>query len=181
MTLADPYIRRRYPDIYVSTDSLRHIYVDFNDERAGIDSTTMTYRNSFFDMTTTYPIFKKINVLQDGNASDVNMAVFSSALIISRYEDIVLLKAEAEWVLNRTSEALDLYNEIRAQRGLNQKTLSYDFNNDRNKVIDEIFNERRRELIGEGWRWFDLIRRQKIRKDNPQLLQKINNGDIYWK
>ena len=181
MTLADPYIRRRYPDIYVSTDSLRHIYVDFNDERAGIDSTTMTYRNSFFDMTTTYPIFKKINVLQDGNASDVNMAVFSSALVISRYEDIVLLMAEAEWVLNRTSEALDLYNEIRAQRGLKQKTFSYDFNNDRNKVIDEIFNERRRELIGEGWRWFDLIRRQKIRKDNPQLLQKINNGDIYWK
>ncbi len=181
MTLADPYIRRRYPDIYVSTDSIRNIYVDFDDERAGIDSTTMTYRNSFFDMTTTYPIFKKINVLQDGNASDVNMAVFSSALVISRYEDIVLLKAEAEWVLNRTSEALDLYNEIRAQRGLNQKTFSYDFNDDRNKVIDEIFNERRRELIGEGWRWFDLIRRQKIRKDNPQLLQKINNGDIYWK
>lgn len=181
MTLAAPYIRRHYPEIYVSADSLRHIYTDVNDERASIDTTTMTYRNAFFDMTTTYPIFKKINVLQDGNASDVDMAVFSSALVITRYEDIVLLMAEAEWVLNRTADALVLYNEVRAQRGLPSKAYSYDFDSNRNAVIDEIFNERRRELVGEGWRWFDIIRRQKIRKDNPELLQKINKGEIYWK
>ena len=181
MTLAAPYIRRSYPDIYVSADSLRHIYPDVMDERAGIDTTTMTYRNAFFDMTTTYPIFKKVYVLQDGKASDVDFAVFSSALVITRYEDIVLLMAEARWMLNRTEEALTLYNELREQRGLGQKILSKDFNNDRNAVIDEIFNERRRELVGEGWRWFDLIRRQKIRKDNPEFLQKINDGEIYWK
>ena len=181
MTLASPYVRRAYPDIYVSTDSIRAIYTDVLDDRAGIDTTTMTYRNAFFNMTTTYPIFKKINVVQDGNPTDVDFAVYSSALVVTRYEDIVLLMAEAQWVLNRTSEALALYNEVRETRGLKQKTLAYDFGNDRNRVIDEIFNERRRELVGEGWRWFDIIRRQKIRKDNPELLKKINNGEIYWR
>lgn len=181
LTLAAPYIRRQYPEIYVAAASLRSIYPDTKDLRAGIDTTTMTYRNAFFDMTTTYPIFKKVNVVQDGNAADVDFSVFSSALVFSRYEDIMLLKAEAQWALNRTAEALECYNEVRQQRGLEKKALGYDFNNDRNKVIDEIFNERRRELIGEGWRWFDLIRRQKLRKDNPALLQKINNGEIFWK
>ena len=181
LTLAAPYIRRQYPEIYVSADSIRSMYPDTKDERAGIDTTTMNYRNAFFDMTATYPIFKKVNVVQDGNASDVDYAVFSSAVVFSRYEDIILLKAEAQWAQNRTSDALECYNELRENRGLDKKALGYDFKNDRNKVIDEIFNERRRELVGEGWRWFDLIRRQKLRKDNPELLQKINKGEIYWK
>lgn len=137
LTLAAPYIRRQYPEIYVSADSIRSMYPDTKDERAGIDTTTMSYRKTFFDMTTTYPIFRKINVIQEGNASDVDYAVFSSALIFSRYEDIVLLKAEAQWALNRTTDALELYNALREERGLDKKAYGYDFNYNRNRVIDE--------------------------------------------
>lgn len=34
--------------------------------------------------------------------------------------------------------------------------------------------------MGEGWRWYDLVRRQKLMKDNETFLQLINSGGIYW-
>ncbi|ULT28104.1 RagB/SusD family nutrient uptake outer membrane protein [Sphingobacterium sp. E70] len=40
--------------------------------------------------------------------------------------------------------------------------------------------ERRRELMGEGWRWYDQIRLAKIKKNNPRLNALIENGGIYW-
>ena len=181
LTLASPYVRRQYPDIYVSRDSLQSIYSETQDQRLGIDTTTMSYNNNYVDMNTTYPIFKKINVVQDGSGKDIDYAVYSSALVFSRLEDIILLKAEAEWVLGNTAEALELLNQIRVSRGLGRVTMNYHFKNDRKRLLDAIFLERRRELIGEGWRWYDNIRRQKLLKDNPELLQRIENKNIYWK
>jgi hypothetical protein len=40
--------------------------------------------------------------------------------------------------------------------------------------------ERRRELMGEGWRWYDQIRFAKIKKNNPTLNTLIENGGIFW-
>ena len=37
-TLCEPYIRKIYPDLYVTKDSLYHIYDDWYDLRFGIDS-----------------------------------------------------------------------------------------------------------------------------------------------
>ena len=47
-------------------------------------------------------------------------------------------------------------------------------------LIDAIFKERRKELMGEGWRWFDLIRYNKIKQNDPAFLQLIAKGGIYW-
>ena len=55
-----------------------------------------------------------------------------------------------------------------------------DFGNNRESLIAEIFEERRRELMGEGWRWYDLVRRQKLMKDNEAFLRLISSGGIYW-
>lgn len=52
--------------------------------------------------------------------------------------------------------------------------------NNRESLIAEIFEERRRELMGEGWRWYDLVRRQKLMKDNEAFLRLISSGGIYW-
>lgn len=69
---------------------------------------------------------------------------------------------------------------IRTNRGLREVSFKKDFGNNRENLIAEIFEERRRELMGEGWRWYDLVRRQKLMKDNETFLQLINSGGIYW-
>jgi len=49
-----------------------------------------------------------------------------------------------------------------------------------NDLLEEIFLERRRELMGEGWRWYDQIRLAKIKKNNQTINDLITNGGIYW-
>ena len=73
------------------------------------------------------------------------------------------------------SEQKTELNETRTRRGL----AAYDPTKN-GSLLDAIFNERRRELIGEGWRWYDYIRMKKIKNDDPAFLSLVNNGGIYW-
>ena len=34
--------------------------------------------------------------------------------------------------------------------------------------------------MGEGWRWFDLIRRERLLNDNPVMRELIEREGIYW-
>lgn len=69
--------------------------------------------------------------------------------VLFRYADAVLMKVEALFRDGQTTEALDLINDIREDRGAS--TLS---------SLDEqtILDERGRELYWEGWRRQDLVR-----------------------
>lgn len=70
--------------------------------------------------------------------------------VVFRYADVLLMKAEA--ILRgggEEEEALNIVNDIRENRGA-QKLTSLD--------LDELLDERGRELYWEGWRRQDLIR-----------------------
>ena len=179
-TLCKPYVQKLYPDLYVMKDSLAVIYGDFKDVRFGMDTITHKYQSTYFDMNVSKPVFKKINVVQNGAGKDGDFAVFGSSILFSRMEDMMLLHVEALAAINRGDEAIQELNEFRKYRGLASLSFKKDFGSDIRKLINNIFEERRRELIGEGHRWYDLVRRQKILKDNPQLLDLISNGGIYW-
>ena len=77
-----------------------------------------------------------------------------------RLADIVLLRAEALNKLGRFQDALDQLNTIRTRAGLPGRLLTdYDSATDKMLAIeDDILQERQFELLGEGKRWFDLIR-----------------------
>lgn len=77
-----------------------------------------------------------------------------------RYADVLLLRAEALNRLSRHAEALELLNLIRERAGIEPKGLS-DYNGMSDLTVaieDDILQERQFELIGEGKRWFDLVR-----------------------
>lgn len=180
-TLAYPYVPKRLPEIYVSKDRILQLYNDSKDLRAPIDTVTNLYASEgFFDMNSAFPIFKKVNVVQDGNSKDGDYAVFGSSVSMSRIEDITLLRAEALTLLNKCNDAVASLNAIRMQRGLRMLDFKDDFNEDAVALLNEVFNERRREFIGEGMNWYDLIRRQKLLRDDPEFLELIENGGIYW-
>lgn len=119
------------------------------------------------------PIFSKVKVIR-GGTSDGSFPLFSSVMVFSRLEDIALLRAEALAVLGDSEGiARGILNQIRRSRGLGEASAT-------NDLIDEIFAERRRELMGEGWRWYDLVRYKKIKRDDPAFLQLIEDKGIFW-
>lgn len=79
---------------------------------------------------------------------------FDNDLIVYRYADIILLKAEALAALDRISEAVEELNKTRNRAGLE----AYAGAMDQNSVEREILKERWRELFVELKRWYDLVR-----------------------
>lgn len=82
---------------------------------------------------------------------------------IIRYSEIFLIKAEALNELGRTYEAYAPFNELRKRaRGANgiARTTPADLTDglDKENFRLAIFNERGLELVGEGQRFFDMVR-----------------------
>lgn len=177
LTLAKPVVNKDLPDIYVPKETILSVFDQPVDERFSLDTLTgaPTSTRYFTSFNTQVPIFNKIKVIQDGATTDPSFRIFSSTIIITRLENITLLQAEAQAVNGQTQAAIDLLNTIRDLR----KIKRYDPGIE-GDLIDAIFKERRKELMGEGWRWFDLIRYNKIKQNDPAFLQLIAKGGIYW-
>lgn len=85
--------------------------------------------------------------------------------VVWRLADLLLLRAECRVRLNRiegTDGALADLNQVRHRAGLE------DYQGDKSSetVRKEIFLERERELIGEGHRYFDIVRNGLLPRDN---------------
>lgn len=92
----------------------------------------------------------------------VNMATASSwllddDLIMFRYGGELLLGAEALANLGKEAEAIAMLNEVRLRAG----AMVYNGRGG-DALKDFIFLERQRELIGEGVRWYDLVRTGRV-------------------
>ena len=175
LTLASPVVNKTTPDIYMVKDSILSIFNEAKDERFSLDTLGRPSSERYFrNFNGKYPIFSKVKVITSGS-NDPTFRLFSSAIVFTRLEDITLLRAEALAVLGERQGAIDNLNTIRQLRKLD--TYNESVNGD---LIDQIFRERRRELMGEGHLWYDRIRYERLRQRNPQFLQLINNGGIYW-
>ncbi|ALJ04458.1 hypothetical protein APS56_04575 [Pseudalgibacter alginicilyticus] len=96
------------------------------------------------------------------NSNDRN---YDNNLIILRYADILLMKAEIENELNGpTDVAYDAFDEVRGRS--NSTLITRNLNKD--TFRDAISNERGIELFGEFQRYFDVLRMKK-------------NGESYYK
>lgn len=184
LTLAQPFIPKSKPEMFVNKDSIINIFTDPKDLRFGIDPKTKRYRtNYFFNFESEMPVFNKIKVISPANTSG-NLTLFSSTMLFSRLEEISLLHAEALAVLGDTNGAFQSLNKAADLRGI---TFSSAKNPD---VLDAIFEERRRELMAEGWRWYDLVRYNRIKKSQATFIIKDGKpmtfrqfedaGGVYW-
>lgn len=80
-------------------------------------------------------------------------------IVVLRYADVLLMKAEALNELGRTSEAVEPLYEVRSRAGLTNKSDISSLNQE--DMRTKIIHERRMELAFEGHRWFDLVRIKK--------------------
>ncbi len=86
---------------------------------------------------------------------------FDNNYIFFRYGGLLLLRAEALAKLGKTAEAIELLNKIRQRAGAR----AYNGGGGA-PLIDAIFLEREKELLGEGHRWYDLVRTGRVMDAN---------------
>jgi len=170
---------KQLPDIYVSKSRISAMFprANGNDQRFGVDmsSSAQLPTTAYFEnYNAEVPVFKKIRVVDDA-ANTGQFAVFNSAIIFTRLEELKLLRAEALVVLGREQDAASELNAIRGNRGISSVTPGPGVD-----MLNEVFAERRRELIGEGWRWYDLVRYHRIKRNNPAFNDLLDRGGIYW-
>lgn len=103
----------------------------------------------------------------------------SNDFVLFRYADVLMMKGEALFRLGKKSEAVALFNQVRERAHAEPYTES-------TLTLEEILNERGRELAWEGERRRDLIRFgewtkawwEKPARDNHVLLYPIPDGPL---
>ncbi|MGI4020343.1 MAG: RagB/SusD family nutrient uptake outer membrane protein [Janthinobacterium lividum] len=145
-----------YPDVaFTAAQKAARKYFVFNPDE---------YRTSpFSGLTRTFPEFKKfreVNLTYADNAGTRDTYVF-------RLGETYLLAAEAYLEAGNTAKALQYYNIVRtraAKTGINPATgIAYTTEMTATTLsLDNILDERARELAGEEFRWFELKRTGKL-------------------
>ncbi len=98
----------------------------------------------------------------------------NSDIILMRYADILLLKAEALVELNSVGEAIDIVNTIRERAGIS----SLDRNMSQDDARLAVENERQLELFMEAQRWYDLLRNDRML--DVMRKHKDQNGNLIF-
>ena len=75
---------------------------------------------------------------------------------MTRYADVLLMKAEALNELGRTTEAEEPLYKVRKRAGLTSRAQVEGLS--QQQMREKIIHERRVELAFEGHRWFDMLR-----------------------
>ncbi|MEK6480521.1 RagB/SusD family nutrient uptake outer membrane protein [Catalinimonas sp. 4WD22] len=90
---------------------------------------------------------------------------------VLRYTDVLLLKAEAilQGTAGSQQEVDDIVNEVRERAGLEPVS---------NVDLNMLLEERRREFIGEGLRWHDLVRTGTVLEVMNNWLQGLEDDGI---
>jgi starch-binding outer membrane protein, SusD/RagB family len=82
----------------------------------------------------------------------------ASDWVVLRYADVILMLAEIENELGKTTQAVAYLNLIRQRAGLTSFS-----GTDKTLIFNEIDLQRRKELVWEGHRWFDLLRQDRVK------------------
>lgn len=111
-------------------------------------STGDTRRSAYIGLTSSgIPFSKKLvktsNTIADGGSN----------FVVLRLADVFLMMAECFAEQNNTVNANLYLNKIKTRAGIATVNLST-----KDLLLNEIDRERRLEFVGEGHRWFDLIR-----------------------
>ena len=117
--------------------------------------------------------FQGIGRDQQGNWGRTN----EKDIIFYRLSGLLLLKAEAENYLNNPAEAITSLNRVRSARGLDPVDKGI---TDQETIRDLILDERQFELMGEGHRYWDLVRNGVVIDVMNPINGMNSEGKIVW-
>ncbi|MBN1416926.1 MAG: RagB/SusD family nutrient uptake outer membrane protein [Bacteroidales bacterium] len=140
------------------------------------------FNNLFSDVSdirtckTKSPFWKYMGVTVDDDLRRFPVSERDLNILYYRYADVMLMKAEALNEMSRVSEALDYVNQTYT-RAVGQPITGISDQIEMRKVI---MDERAKEFIIEGKRWFDLLRNAKRNRfQNKEIITQVilDNAD----
>lgn len=174
--LTNPYTSRTNLSLGVARSKIMEIYPDYvrdgSDKRVPEFFQSIDFSVSGNELRPVFP-----DPLQNGERAimfakfrkvkDLSYNLMEAPVPIFRYADMLLLKAEADARLGRVNDALTNLNAVRSRAGIPLFT-----RDDQPTVIEEVLEERRRELIGEFQRSYDLVRLGRLHEFNPNVTEQ---------
>jgi hypothetical protein len=152
-------------DIYLPPNSTGNIRVAHNSFVTGTSNT---------DKRLSKVSKRSSSITSDGLTGDYDVMVYKSntaPIPIIRNEELILIYAEAKTRTGLVVDAIDAINKIRIANGLT----AYAGASTEADLINEILDQRRYSLYGEGHRWIDLRRYSKL-----GILPIDRPGDDVW-
>lgn len=171
-----PEYTHRFSFSVFTEEYMKKLYPDESDQRLNV-----WFVAPFDQNPETFQLRKfAYNTFADANNPNLDLNPDNTYLIM-RYADAILLHAEAAANLpGQEAKAISSLNLIRDRA---DAPLWGAGTNDTN-LKDAIFIERAKELMGEGSRYFDLVRTRRILSrewtDNPLTSDKFNRGGWTW-
>ncbi|WP_416446111.1 RagB/SusD family nutrient uptake outer membrane protein [Leeuwenhoekiella sp. A16] len=139
-------------DAFSADDMRRDVTVLNIDTWASTTGATYNAGNPDPDTGHTGYYNRKYLPRQNDNQGDANLTQPNNYRAI-RYADVLLMASEALARGNGSEQTARAYlNQVRERAGLQDVTSSG------NALLDDIYQDRRLELMGEGHRFFDLVR-----------------------
>jgi len=174
--LTNPYTDRSDLSLAIPKSKILEIFPDYardgSDKRVAEFFQSIDFSGSASELR---PIFD--DPLQNGErqimfakfrkVKDRSYNRMDGTVPIFRYAGLLLLKAEADARLNRVEEATLNLNKVRERAAIPPFTRT-----DQAMLVEEIVAERRRELIGEFHRVYDLVRLGRLHEFNAAISEQ---------
>lgn len=120
-----------------------------------------------------YPVYK-YRFLYDGKNDERYLRTTAENWIVYRLTDVMLMRAEAlAYMGGETNwqEAFEIVKAVNMRSCMGRTTLTYDAERIKNIVLDE----RQRELMFEGKRWYDLVRMVRHAESPTNMMSVLRN------
>ena len=174
------------PYAFKVCDATNNNVVAYKIDDAGTISVdkTQTYKDALDKSLNTFPCVRKWDDITAGFIEGTNMTNDYRDVILLHKSDIVLVAAEAAYMLGNSGTAETYLNAVRGRAGLpattiaayqSNYTVSASFDNPTLKGIDLILDERGRELYAENERWMDLRRTKQLVRYNIEFNPKVGS------
>ncbi len=124
--------------------------------RAPIDKRFENYLCPSKSSAETYQVHKYM-----ANGAKVNYQDYINCQVaypVYRYTDVLLMQAEVKAHLDKWQDALNLIQFVLQRAGVASRLAQVSDFSSRDELIDYILDQKQIEQVGEGKRWFDLVR-----------------------
>ena len=175
--LHDPLIKDKSESSSWPVNKDRMLEVYYNNTTQDYDTATdIRFHKTITGFESDYPMLIKYADVNYYDANQPGVYVVDNNLVLLRLAETYLLKAEAEFKLGNETAAQEALNVVKRRAGLD------DYSGTGAELYDEIVKERYRELWGEGYLAYDLIRMNKLQDYFPGIYtpERISKKGYYW-